>query len=133
VPALSMPIRLASAPRPSAPEATWLGVAADRMIDRAVVHAGAAAGCIAASRGTRRRAWTSAIVEQHDVIFAGAVGIVAMRRGPVTASYDRHPCPVAERASTQKLRHIRASAPAFQRSRTMWALAASGCDRYHRI
>ena len=49
-------------------------MAADAGIDRAVVHAGAAAGCTAASAATaRRHRPANAIIDQHQMHFARAV------------------------------------------------------------
>ncbi len=67
-----------------------IGVTADRVIDRAMVHAGAAAdaaqhvGEIAAQHGR------AAVVENDDVIFQRAVGIVRAARAGRERGVDRH-------------------------------------------
>ena len=90
-------------------------MAPDRMIDRAMVHAGAAADAaqhMLEIRADHRRA---AVVEQHDVIFLGTVDIARTARAGGQRRVDAHLLARGgAREHAQELRHV------FERRRDLF-------------
>ena len=82
-------------------------MAADRLIDRAMVHAGAATDAaqhVLEFAAEHRRA---AVVEQNDVIFLGPIGIAGAARAGGERRIDRHVLPGRRaREHAQQLRGV---------------------------